>query len=66
MRLTVNGRKVEVEGPLSVTAYLEHIGANPSAVAVELDGEILDRADYATRSLAEGAEMEIVRMVGGG
>ena len=64
--IQVNGRKLELETELTVLAYLERIGANPKAVAVELNGEILQRDQYPTTALREGALMEVVRMVGGG
>lgn len=64
--LQVNGRSLEIEAEESVLDYLNRIGANPRAVAVELNGEIIDRDRYATAQLQNGAVVEIVRMVGGG
>jgi len=64
--LQVNGKNVELEGPTPLLEYLEKLGVNPRAVAVELNGEILERAAYAGATLREGDRVEIVRMVGGG
>ena len=64
--LVVNGRSLEIDSEESVLDYLNRIGANPRAVAVELNGEIIDRERYATAQLQNGAVVEIVRMVGGG
>ncbi len=64
--LQVNGKRVELDGPTLLTLYLEQLGADPRAVAVEHNGEIIERAGYATLVLREGDRVEIVRMVGGG
>jgi len=64
--LQVNGRRVELEGPIPLLAYLEQLGVNPRAVAVEHNGAIIERATYADARLDDGDVVEIVRMVGGG
>jgi thiamine biosynthesis protein ThiS len=65
-RLTVNGRAVELPGPTALLDYLAGLEVDPRAVAVELNGKILQRADFAGAELADGDVVEIVRMVGGG
>ena len=64
--LQINGRRVELDGPTSVLAYLEKLGVSPRAVAVEHNGVIVERSAYAESKLDEGDVVEIVRMVGGG
>lgn len=64
--LVINGRQVELDGDTRLLDYLERIGIEPRAVAVELNGRILDRAEFAAAVFGEGDEVEIVRMVGGG
>lgn len=64
--LQVNGKKVELDGPTPLTEYLEGLGANPRAIAVEHNGEIVERSAYAKVVLRDGDRVEIVRMVGGG
>ncbi len=65
--LQVNGRSVELDGPTSLLlVYLEKLGVSPRAVAVELNGVIIERSAYADATLHEGDVVEIVRMVGGG
>jgi sulfur carrier protein len=66
IRLRVNGKTVELPGPTRLSAYLEGLGVDPRAVAVEVNGEILSRDRYGERVLQEGDVVEIVRMVGGG
>jgi thiamine biosynthesis protein ThiS len=64
--LQVNGKEVELEHATPLLVYLEKLGVNPRAIAVEHNGTIIDRAAYATVKLKQGDTVEIVRMVGGG
>ena len=64
--LEVNGKHVELERPTPLLAYLDQLGVNPRAVAVEHNGEIIERSAYESVTLREGDRVEIVRMVGGG
>ncbi|HUZ85378.1 MAG TPA: sulfur carrier protein ThiS [Candidatus Baltobacterales bacterium] len=64
--LQVNGKRVELDGPTLLTDYLVKLGAEPRAIAVEHNGEIVERAAYAGLTLRDGDRVEIVRMVGGG
>jgi thiamine biosynthesis protein ThiS len=64
--LRVNGKEVELDGPTRLVDYLETLGVNARAVAVEHNGNIIDRDAYPTTLLADGDVVEIVRMVGGG
>ena len=64
--LQVNGKRVELEGPTPLLTYLDQLGVNPRAVAVEHNGEIVERSSYASVTLSDGDRVEIVRMVGGG
>ena len=64
--LQVNGKQVELEHATPLLAYLEKLGVNPKAVAVEHNGIIIERAAYDAVTLKQGDTVEIVRMVGGG
>ena len=64
--LQINGRQVELEDVTPLLAYLERLGVSPRGVAVELNGVIIDRSEYANTTLKAGDTVEIVRMVGGG
>ena len=64
--LQINGKKVELESPLPLVLYLESLGVNPRTVAVEHNGEIVERSAFAATVLKDGDRVEIVRMVGGG
>ncbi|MCC7367040.1 MAG: sulfur carrier protein ThiS [Chloroflexi bacterium] len=66
IQLTVNGKQREVEQPESLLGLLEQIGVDPRIVAVERNGDIVRRALFGETSIAQGDQLEIVRMVGGG
>ena len=65
-KLRINGRPVELAGPVPLLDYLAQLGVDPRAVAVELNQRILERSEFAAARLGEGDVVEIVRMVGGG
>lgn len=64
--LQINGKRVELVGPTPLVDYIHSLGIDPRAVAVEHNGEILERSAFATVTLRENDRVEIVRMVGGG
>ena len=64
--MRINGKRVELALPTPLLAYLEQLGVNPRAVAVEHNGVIVERVDYASITFHDGDTVEIVRMVGGG
>jgi thiamine biosynthesis protein ThiS len=66
VEITLNGERREVPGGTTVASLLESLSLSPASVAVEVDLEIVPRATYATRGIAEGATVEIVTFVGGG
>ena len=64
--LQINGKRVELDQPTPLLTYLDRLGVNQRAVAVEHNGIIIERANYATTMLRDTDSVEIVRMVGGG
>ncbi len=66
MHLFINGDEKTFDGPLSLTQLLEQLGMKGDRVAVELNREIVARAQWAERQLNDGDRLEIVHFVGGG
>lgn len=64
--LRVNGRPVELPETTPLLDYVRELGVDPRAIAVEVNGEIIQREAYADCRLRDGDAVEIVRMVGGG
>ena len=66
MWVVVNGSKHEVPDALTVRAVLDHLGLTQGPVAVEVNREIVRRAEHATHRLSDGDVSEVVQFVGGG
>jgi sulfur carrier protein len=66
MQLTINGTPRDVPDDLTVRDLVLHLGLGAGPVAVELNREIVPRADHGTRKVASGDTVEIVQFVGGG
>ena len=63
--ICINGEKIE-KAEILLSGYLEENGINPQRIAVELNGEILPKAQYSNTVLKDGDIVEIVNFVGGG
>lgn len=66
MQITVNGELRQVCAGMTIAALLAELGLPPRQVAVEVNRELVPRAQHAARPLAEGDCLEIVTLVGGG
>jgi len=66
VEVRINGKPVALDAPTPLLDYLERLGVDPRSVAVEHNGEILERSGYERAVLKAGDVVEIVRMVGGG
>lgn len=67
--LRVNGENHEYDDdalPDTVAALISELGLDPSMLVAEVNGEIVGRADFSSRGLCPGDEVELVRFVGGG
>lgn len=50
----------------TVAALVQSLGFKADRVALELNGDIVARADWAATPLASGSRVELVHFVGGG
>ncbi len=66
MRIVVNGQTQERQDDISVARLIETMSLQPRRVAVELNRQIVRRADFGKTQLADSDELEIVTLVGGG
>jgi thiamine biosynthesis protein ThiS len=64
--LQVNGKQVELDAATPLLSYLSRLQVDPRSVAVEHNGEIVERSRFEEVVLDDGDQVEIVRMVGGG
>ncbi|MCG6874091.1 MAG: sulfur carrier protein ThiS [Betaproteobacteria bacterium] len=66
IELSVNGEKRRFDDAPDVARLLERLELGGKKVAVEMNGEIVPRSQYAQTPLADGDALEIVVAVGGG
>ena len=66
MELLVNGERAEFPEGLTVSGLLERLRVQPGRVVVEVNLNMLKRAQHANTILHEGDHIEIVHFVGGG
>ena len=64
--LRINGKDVDLDEATPLLEYLARLEVDPRSVAVEHNGEIVERDRYREITLRAGDVVEIVRMVGGG
>jgi sulfur carrier protein len=64
--LTINGERRSFEASLTVAQLIEHLELAGKRIALERNGEIVPRGDFAAQRLADGDRLEIVVAVGGG
>lgn len=66
MLLLINGGEKQFADGLSLTALITELGMKGDRVAVELNREIVARAQWDETILHDGDKLEIVHFVGGG
>ena len=64
--MRVNGKQVELKERLTLEKFLESNGYALTKVAVELNGKIVPRKEYAATILQDTDALEVVCFVGGG
>jgi sulfur carrier protein len=66
MTLTINGEPRTFEKLSSLTTLIDALNLKGDRVAVELNREIVPRAQWDSTSIKDGDKLEIVHFVGGG
>ena len=66
MHIRLNGERLALQTPCTITALLIAQGLAERRVAVEVNGDIVSRGRHADHLLAEGDVVEIVHALGGG
>ena len=66
MQIVLNGDTVETAADGTVETLLQQLGISRERVAVELNADIVPKADYEKQLLSAGDKIEIVHFVGGG
>lgn len=66
MRFVINGKDKELPEFATVADLAEGLGLPSFGCAIELNGDVVRKADWKTKRLLAGDRLEIVRLVGGG
>lgn len=61
----INGEDITADG-MNLKDYLEQNNYNLQRIAVEINEQIVPKADYSETILKEGDKVEVVSFVGGG
>ncbi len=64
--IQLNGASYVIEGDARLTTLIETLKMKPTRIAVELNREVVPRANYSEITLREGDELELINFVGGG
>jgi len=64
--VNINGVSRQLPEPASITALIEEMGLTGKRIALERNGEIVPRSQFAAQQLADGDTLEVVVAVGGG
>jgi sulfur carrier protein len=66
LRVELNGEPQELEEGTTLSTLVERLALAPERVAVELNRDVVRRADWPATRLSDGDRVEIVHFVGGG
>ena len=66
MRVELNGESKELAEGSTLLSLIEQLSLAPERVAVELNRDVVRRADWPATQLSDGDRVEIVHFVGGG
>lgn len=66
MKIRLNGEDKETADGTTIPALIKSLSLAPERIAVELNGEVVRRAEWPRVTLNEGDRVEVVHFVGGG
>ena len=64
--IILNGQPRELEEDLDLKELIEHFTLPDKRIAIELNNNVIKRAEWASVKLKEGDKLEVVHFVGGG
>lgn len=66
IQITVNGKEVEIDSPMTVRQLLDTVEVPPNYLAVEVNAEVVPREEYDVQMVGDRDDIEVVTLVGGG
>ena len=65
--LKINGKEKQFSQlPSTVTKLLAALDINEATVVAEINGQIIEKSEFAATELRSGQSIELIRFVGGG
>lgn len=64
--ITVNGEKVPYEDNMTITRVLQVMNYIFRMLIVRINGELVQKKDYPTTVVPEGANVEVIHLISGG
>ena len=66
IQLTINGEIARFDQSINIAQLIDRNNLQGKRIAIERNGEIVPRSQYAEQFLADGDRLEVVVAVGGG
>ncbi len=66
IEVTINGKRVELDAPMTVERLLDSVEVPPNYLAVEVNADVVPRERYTQVTVDDGDAIELVTLVGGG
>lgn len=66
MKVFVNGESADANEASDIAELAQHLGLQSNSVLIEHNGCALHQREWASRKLAEGDRIEVLRVVAGG
>lgn len=66
IQVTVNGKPVSLEAPMTIEQLLVTAQVPPNYLAVEINADVVPRELHGEKLVNDGDEVEVVTLVGGG
>ncbi|MBX3629634.1 MAG: sulfur carrier protein ThiS [Nitrosomonas sp.] len=66
IQLTINGEVRQLHQSMNIEQFIDQNNLQGKRIAIERNGEIVPRSQYAEQYLIDGDQLEVVVAVGGG
>ncbi len=66
IQLTINGEVRQLHQSINIEQFIDQNNLQGKRIAIERNGEIVPRSQYAEQYLVDGDQLEVVVAVGGG
>jgi sulfur carrier protein len=66
MTVSLNGEKADTRGAETIADLIERYQLPPQAILIEHNGLALHRREWPKKTLADGDQIELIRVVAGG